>query len=147
MSTFGVGYSRKFYRNSGTYGSPTWAEIENVQDLTLNDETTAAEASNRNSAFKRYLPGLHDISIEFSSIYDATDADFEALLDAKRTRAVIDVAVMDGAINTNTNRGWRGECMVEQANENQPLDDTHTVDFTLRPALTNNAVLYMDVGT
>lgn len=146
MAGPGVGYSRILYRNTAAYATPTWAIIENCQDLTLNDETTAAEASTRAGAFKRYLAGLHDISVEFSSVYDATDADFEALLDAKRDRTTIDIAVMDGTIATSGNRGFRADMMVENASENQPLDDTHTVDFTLRPALTANAAVYMDVA-
>lgn len=146
MAGPGVGLDRKLYRNTASYATPTWAEIENVQDLTINDETTAADASSRKSAFKRYLAGQIDISIEFSSVHDTDDADYEALLDAKRGRTNLDIAAMDGAIATSGNRGVRGEMMVETGNRNQPLDDTDTTDFTLRPALTANAIAYMDVA-
>ena len=40
-----LGINGKLYQNTGAYGSPTWVEITNVRDLTLNMDAAEADAT------------------------------------------------------------------------------------------------------
>jgi hypothetical protein len=42
-----LGMEAKLFRNSGSYASPTWAELDNVKDLTLNLEAGEAGGTTR----------------------------------------------------------------------------------------------------
>jgi len=48
-----LGMEAKLYRNTGSYESPVWAEVENVKDLALNLE--AGEALNGTSCRRNVI--------------------------------------------------------------------------------------------
>ena len=45
-----LGMEAKLYRNTGTYALPTWVELTNVKDLTLNLEAGEADVTTRGNA-------------------------------------------------------------------------------------------------
>ena len=45
-----LGMEAKLYRNTGTYAAPTWVELTNVKDLTLNLEAGEADVTTRGNA-------------------------------------------------------------------------------------------------
>lgn len=66
-----LGMEAKLYRNSGTYASPTWTEIQNVKDLTLNLEAGEADVTTRgNAGWRATIASLKDGSIEFDMVWD-----------------------------------------------------------------------------
>ena len=48
--TIKLGMEAKLYRNTGTYATPTWVEMLNVKDLTLNLEASEADVTTRGNA-------------------------------------------------------------------------------------------------
>lgn len=48
-----LGLDAKLYRNTGTFASPAWNEIQNVKDVTLNLEAGKADVTTRGSAGRR----------------------------------------------------------------------------------------------
>jgi hypothetical protein len=78
-----LGLEAKLYRNTGTSGSPTWTEMTNVKDLTLNLEASEADVTTRgNAGWRATLAALKDASIEFEMVWDTADAAFTAIKDA-----------------------------------------------------------------
>ena len=64
--TIKLGMEAKLYRNTGTYALPTWVEMINVKDLTLNLEAGEADVTTRgNAGWKATIAALKDGSIEF----------------------------------------------------------------------------------
>lgn len=54
-----LGLNCKVYRNTGTYAQPTWDEIPNVRNVTLNLERGEADITSRaNAGWKVSLPTL-----------------------------------------------------------------------------------------
>ena len=46
-----IGLEAKLYRNTGTYESPSWSEMTNVRDLTLNVEKGEADVTTRGATW------------------------------------------------------------------------------------------------
>lgn len=134
------GIDGKVYRNSGTYGSPTWALVTTVIEVTVNLENSQIDASNRNSNYRLSLPALTDISVDLRLHKDKDDTHFLALETAAQTRANIDLLVLDGAQNVAASDGWRIQGFFTSWTETQALEDAIVVDATFVPAAISNPV-------
>jgi hypothetical protein len=134
------GIDCKVYRNTATYGSPTWALINPTIEVTVNLENSTFDASNRDSNYRLQLPALTDISVDLRFHKDKDDADFLALETAAQTRANLDLLILDGLQTVATSDGWRILGFFSSWTESQPLEDAITVDATYVPAAVANAV-------
>jgi hypothetical protein len=134
------GIDCKVYRNSASYGSPTWALINPTIEVTVNLENSTFDASNRDSNYRLQLPALTDISVDLRFHKDKDDADFLALETAAQTRANLDLLILDGLQTVATSDGWRILGFFSSWTESQPLEDAITVDATYVPAAVANAV-------
>ena len=104
-----LGMEAKLYRNDGTYASPTWVELLNVKDLTLNLEAGEADVTTRgNAGWRATIASLKDGSIEFDMLWDTADTNFTALKDAFFSGGTVEFAVMDGDVATSGNRRGSG---------------------------------------
>ena len=75
-----LGMDAKLYRNTGTYASPTWNEVKNVKDVTLNLEAGSADVTTRgNGGWRANIATLKDASLEFEMVWDTADDDFAAI--------------------------------------------------------------------
>ena len=78
-----LGLDAKLFRNTGVYATPTWVEMKNVKDLTLNLEASESDVTTRgNAGWRATIAALKDGSIEFEMVWDTADADFVAIKDA-----------------------------------------------------------------
>ena len=67
--TIKLGMEAKLYRNTGTYAAPTWVEMTNVKDVTLNLEAGEADVTTRgNAGWRATIAALKDGSIEFEMV-------------------------------------------------------------------------------
>ena len=144
-----IGLNAKAYRNTGTYASPTWVELDAVRDVTLNLEKSMGDVSSRASSWMRSLPALKNASIEFELLYDGADTGVQAIRDAFLNDTLIDMAFMDGDMDTAGSQGLRAECHVENFSRSEPLEEPILVSVTLRPAAdtTNVPTWLTSVGT
>jgi len=130
----------KFYRNSGSYGSPTWDLISNVKDLTLNLDKDETDVTTRASGgFKEFVDGLIDASIEFSMLWDTTDTDFTAIRTAFFAKTSIEFLILDGLVATAGSQGLRVTAMIKSFTRNETLGEALMVDVTIRPVKNANA--------
>jgi TP901-1 family phage major tail protein len=141
-----LGLDAKLYRNTATYATPTWDEITNVRDVTLNLEAGEADVSTRGTGgWRATVATLKDASIEFEMVWDSADADFAAIRDAFLNRTAIDMAVMDGDITATGSQGLRAECAVTNFSRNEPLEEAVTVSVTIKPTFSVNPPVWMVV--
>ena len=130
----------KFYRNTGTYATPTWDLIGNVKDLTLSLEKDETDVTTRASGgWKEFVDGMKDATIEFGMLWDTGDADFTAIKDAFTGNTAIEVLVLDGLVATAGSQGLRVTCMVKSFTRNENLGEALMVDVSLRPVKNANA--------
>lgn len=143
---FVLGLSGKVYRNTGTYGSPTWNEIPNVKDLTLSLEKDESDATTRaGSGWKQTVATLKDASIEWDMIWDPTDADFTALRDSFLNNTTLDLMVLDGANTVTGNQGLRADMQVFNLSREENLTEVMMVKITVKPTFSANAPTWYTV--
>jgi len=141
------GLDAKLYRNTGTYDLPTWEELSNVKDLTLKLEKGDADVTTRaNNGWRASVATLKDGSIEFEMVWDTEDAGFTAIKDAYFNDTSIELAVMDGDIETVGNQGLRASFVVTNFTRNEPLEEAITVSVSLKVAYSANAPEWMTVA-
>lgn len=121
-------------RNTGTFSSPTWAEVENIKDLTLDLSASEADVSTRASDWRQIKATLQDVTVTFQMLYDTADADWTAFHDAFINKTNIDLFVADGASGTNGTEGLHAEFTVTQFSVSEALEDVLLCDITCRPA-------------
>src|SRR6218665_3446727 len=103
-----LGMDAKLYRNSALYASPTWVEVANVKDVTLNLEKGEADVTTRaNQGWRATVGTLKDASIDFQMVWDTNDSGFAAVQEAFFGNTSIEFAVMDGPIVDPQSEGLR----------------------------------------
>lgn len=115
-----MNYQCKAYRNTGTYGSPTWVLFDNMGSVKINDERGEVEIPLRSEGmFEGFVAGRRKLSIEWDMLYDPADASqnvFRAAYDTE-SQAGIDIAFMDAAIATPGSSGLRGTWVFTKCTE------------------------------
>lgn len=141
-----LGLEAKIYRNTGNYASPTWVELTNVKDVTLTLEKDFADTSTRAAnGWKTGRATLKNAKVDFSMLWDTSDAGFTAISGAFFNNTTIEFAVLSGASNTNGSQGLRATMDVVNFSRKEPLNEALTVDVSLQPAPSNNAPSWMTV--
>lgn len=141
-----LGLDAKLFRNTGTYNAPTWTEIGNVRDVTLNLETSEADVTTRaNNGWRATVATLKDASIEFEMVWDSDDANFTAMRQAFLGNTSIELAVLDDEVATG--QGLRATCMVTKFSRNEPLEEAITVSVTVKPTYSDHAPSWMGGGS
>ena len=141
-----LGLDCKLYRNDGTYEAPDWQEITCVKDVNLNLEKGEADVTTRaNAGWKASRAALKEASIEFDLIWDTSDAGFAALHDAFFNGTSLEVAVMDGDIETIGSEGLRATVEVMKFPRSEPLEEAVTSSVALKPTYAAHAPEWMKI--
>lgn len=135
-----LGMEAKLFRNTGTAESPTWTEIANVRDVTLNLEKGEADVTTRaNGGWRATRGTLKDASIEFQMVWDPGDAGFAAIQAAFFSGDPIELAVMSGPMDDDDSEGLRAVCDVMTFSRNEALEEAILVDVTVKPTYSATA--------
>ncbi len=140
-----VGIDCRAYRNTGTYGTPTWNEITIARDVTLGLDKDEAEASIRGVRWKMRLPTLKDAQITLEILHDPSVDDYNVLRDAYLNDTVLDIALADGVIATTGTQYFRSDQYVFGFTRKEPLTDALTVEIPLKLAYSVNAPVFVTV--
>lgn len=137
-----IGMNCKFYRNTGTYGSPTWTVIPITKDLSLKLSKDKASIKTRGSTWEQTLPVHKKAPLDFKLLGDESDTNFDAVRDAYVADTLLDLAIADDVIATTGTRYFRADYYVYDFSIDEPFDDrsasvacdigysTHTPAFT-----------------
>lgn len=129
------------YRNTGTYGSPTWTEMLLVIEANPNIGWDFFEAGERSTLAKLYMKTRMDLGAAIKMRADDADAGFVAMVDAAIASGTkVDLLIINGKITTEGARGIRSEFLVNQTGEPQPIDGGVVTDFEIKPTYSSNGV-------
>lgn len=142
------GLDGKLYRNSATFGSPTWVLIPSVKDVTRNGETNEGDGKSRISNFMKRVRGLKKVSLDFDIVKDSVDAaNWTAIRAAWLARATVEFAFATGLIATAGTVYVRFAAIVTKFSENQPLEDAVTASVSIKLAYSANEPSVTTVGS
>jgi hypothetical protein len=128
-----AGHKCKLYRNTGTYDTPVWSEVEDVEDVNLSDLSMGmAELKRRAKDFTKNLPSLiQTIAIEFTLQHGLESGDFNAIRTKFFAGTAEEYLIADGASDSSGTEGLRCPMLVENFPWNQPLEDVNNHDIRL----------------
>lgn len=126
-----VGIDCKLYVNTGTYASPTWVEVVDARDVTMNDTRAEGDSSVRGYGMASVTPGQRTIQITFDMRHDNDGTAYEAIKTAYDARTVLGVLLTDGPRATVGTEGFRLDTYVTAMTKNEPMNDVKTVSVTL----------------
>ena len=138
MPEFVIGLNAKVYRNTGSWGTPTWVEVTNIQDVSLAMEAGEFAGNTRGSKWKKFARTLLEAGVELNMLHKPGYAGQVAIRNAFLDGTLIDLAIMDGAITTSGNEGLRAEMAVLSYNREEPLEEGLTVSSTVKPGISAN---------
>lgn len=142
-----AGIADKLYRNTGSYGTPTWNEVANAIDVDLGLTKSLAEVKARASTYKKTLAGIKEVTLSFGFLGDTSDADWNVLRDAWAADTVVEFAVADDAIATSGTDYYRAEMHIKEFNYGQKLEEGNTAQVAAELAYTSNALIgWVDVS-
>jgi hypothetical protein len=133
----GIGGRR--YRNTGTYGSPTWTAQLLDLDVISSLPWDFVEAGSRETRAKLYMKARADMQIQVKSRSDDADTGAVAILAAAMSpTAVLDCLVLNGLITVEGASGFRAEFLVNLTGEPQEADGSIYHTYDLKPTWTAN---------
>jgi hypothetical protein len=139
-----LGAESKLYRNTGTFGSPTWTPVTNASDSKVGEEaddiTITRKGAGRN---KEHIGGGDDFPLDFTmrtvkkTVAEA--AEILVFLAAKKNRTPLDLLSLDGDISDPASVGWRGAWKVQSMmrDEKDHTDTNYAVKCQPAPDLEN----------
>src|SRR5690349_14361333 len=116
-----VGLDMKLYRNTGTFASPVWTLVDNVQDLKRGSSMGEAELNARNSQIVQKEPTLQEYVFNWGMIKNETDTNYTALRTAKDARTLVEFAFANGLIATSGTSYFRIETKLFGFDDEEPL--------------------------
>lgn len=135
-----LGGEPRLYRNSGTYGSPTWVHVSNCENLDFADSRTKVRVALRSMyPIAGNLPGLRDIALTWNMANKkgTADASLTAIQTAHRTGAVIELAVADGDITVTGTKYSRQICHIFKCDDSAPIDGVDMLAIEAAPSVNN----------
>ena len=139
--------AKLYFCAAGIGGTPTWTELTNVKNVTLNLQKGEADVTTRaNNGWKATAGTLKEGSIEFEMVWDTADAGFTAIKDAYFNNTTIGLAAMDGAVATTGSQGLWADCMIIDFSRDEPLEEALSVKVTAKPTYSANAPIWKTVA-
>lgn len=139
--------ARLYFCVAGIGGTPTWTELTNVKNVTLNLQKGEADVTTRaNNGWRATAGTLKEGSIEFEMVWDTVDAGFTAIQNAYFNNTLIGIAAMDGAIATAGSQGLWADCAIMDFSREEPLEDALSVKVTAKPTYSVNAPIWKTTG-
>ena len=134
-----LGLNGKAYRNTATWGSPSWTLVSNIRDVTQNLETGEADVTDRSGGgWRQTAATLKDGTVEFEMLWDTSDANFTAIQAAWENSTTIEMVFLDGVITDAGNEGLRADFSVTNFSRSEALEEAMTISVTLKPSNTAN---------
>ena len=139
-TTFLLWMNAKVYQGAAGGELANLTEMANVKDVTLTLEAGEADVTTRaNSGWKASKATLKDGSVEFDMMWDTSDEGFSAIQAAFFGNSNIELAIMDGDIETEGAEGLRATCSVTKFDRKEPLEEAMTVSVTVKPTYAAHA--------
>jgi len=141
-----LGLECYLYRNSATFGSPTWNEITNAESVSRPDSRGVGEFKTRGDDEVLSKVGKRTRGLTFNMVYDPGDDDFDVLRAAYEARTPIEFAAFDGPIAVATNQGFRATFQISEFPIDEPLEEGVTIAVALVRTVSANAASWFETS-
>ena len=130
-----LGLNAKMYRNTGTFVTPVWSEINAVRDLTISDSMSEADVTRRSSSgWRETVVTLREASVDFDMVNVAGDTQIQTIRAAYAARTAAEFTIMDDGIAVSGARGIRATFQVVKFELSQELENAQMYSVTIKPS-------------
>ena len=131
-----LGLNAVLYRNTGTYGSPTWVAVTCVSDLKVDPVYDTAEIPTRASKVKKFGKTLIGVTITGTLKSSLSgDAAYLAIYAAMVSQTTeLDLVVLNATSASNGAHGFRGPMFVTKGGEDQGVSAGIKTEVEFVPA-------------
>jgi hypothetical protein len=137
----------KVYRNTATWGTPTWVEVPELENVSVDPRYVESASNSRDSPFERIAATMVVVSVSARLKSKPGNTNYEALMDAFALRTVVDLLILDAASTTVGARGIRGDCYLTAAGSDQSITNRLYQALEIRLADTDNLPKFAAVAT
>lgn len=124
----------RLYRNTGSYGSPTWNLIEHVGDVTLPLTKSRVDVATRASGWDLAMVTGKKLDLKIKVPYVPGDPDYQALQDAWEDDTSVELLILDGPVGTSGSSGWRAHFHIVDVTINQSISSHVEAEITFAVA-------------
>lgn len=136
-----AGIAAKAYRNTGTYGSPTWTAADLIRDVQPAFPWDMVDASARSTRAKLFGKTQIDLSIQLVVRADDLDVAYQAFVTAAFSpTSNIDMLILDGPITAEGARGVRANFIFSISGQPQGAGDIVYSTFDIKPTYSTDGV-------
>lgn len=122
-------------RLAGSYGLPTWTELDLARDVQVSPAWDQGEAFSRQTSVKEYAKTMLELGFTLSVKCDPADAAYAAMMAAFASKtAITDMMILDGGATTNGAEGFRFDAAVFSASQDQSVGGVLYRDFEVKPS-------------
>jgi hypothetical protein len=122
------GVLNEAYRNSATFGTPTWVEMTFINDLVVNPVWGTSPANDRSSQVGSEAPALLSLSVTGTVKVMQSDTGYLALRTAFLAATPIDLMFLTGPSTTTGESGFRCEWLIKSMSQDQGTGIGQTYD-------------------
>lgn len=137
MAAVKLGINAKLFYNAGTYGTPTWTEVTQIEDLMEDIKAQKSACNDRSSPINKSVVTSIDLAWNGKIKNDESTA-FELLYEAILEKATVDILVLNGGSTTNGVRGYRADVQVFDMSDPQGRNDSIYHNFLFEPTDSTN---------
>ncbi len=129
------------YRNTGTYGSPTWVEVDSVRNMNPAYPWDMNDASARATNVKLYRKTQTDWSLSFDIRCDDLDTAYQAIYaNAFTPNTLLDMMFLNGPISVEGSRGVRFHANLSISAEDQTIGGVQYDTIDAKPGFHTDGV-------
>jgi hypothetical protein len=140
------GRDAKMYRNTASYGTPTWVAMDNIGDVSDDLNHEQVEVPLRSSGnINRFFYGNTSMSLTINTSNIKDDATLAAIWDAFRNKTTLDLLVLDRAKEDAEARGFRCEFGVFGHPRDQAVKSVQSSALALVPVISSNPVVFYPI--
>jgi hypothetical protein len=135
------GFQCKGYRDSADNpASPTWVELGEIADLTVNVGFSESDASIRGAGgLELTEPGLLQLEVTGKMEWRNNNTNCNALYTAFLARTAINMWFLTGARTDTNARGFKGDFKITKFPINQELKELTSIDIAFKPCRSSRA--------
>lgn len=138
LSTTTLGKDAVICRNTGTFGSPTFVAVPNIQDLTRTDARSESNVTGKGEDIATFDTSYRVQKVSFKLVFVRGETALAAFRTAYRGNTPLDMVVLDGPLATVGSSGTHADWKFVKMDESQPLDGNVTFDCEIVPTKTSN---------
>ncbi len=134
MAVSQIGLDAVFHTDDQGAGVGTWAVVDFVGDVTINQTRNTVARKDRMSDFELMHVGQQVVSVDATLTFEAGDTNYEEIRDAYTGGTDIGIAVMHTAVATVGSEGLQMDAKVSNFTRNEALEGVIAFDVTFIPS-------------